>query len=270
MAADLWRLGATGPDNYEFYQVPSVFEPLARIFLDRIRLKPGERVLDVACGTGIVARLAAPAVAPEGSVVGVDLNADMLAVARRKSAEAGLGIEWRQGEAGSLPCADGGFDAVLCQQGLQFFPDRLGALKEMRRVMADGGRLGLSVWRSVDHSPCHRAIADSLAVRFGPDVVRRFLAIFSFGDEQALRRHVEQVGFSEIEIGTLVVRRHLLAPAQSVPGLLASTPVGPDVAALPAGVRDMIVSEVADRLQEYRDGDGLTVPQATFVVTARK
>jgi ubiquinone/menaquinone biosynthesis C-methylase UbiE len=267
---DLWKLGSTGPDSYEFYQVPSVFEPLARLFLERVGLKPGERVLDVACGTGIVARLAAPAVAPGGAVVGVDLNADMLAVARRRSAETGLGIDWRQGEAASLPCGDGSFDVVLCQQGLQFFPDRPGALREMRRAMVDGGRLGLSVWCSVDHSPCHRAIADSLALRLGPDVMKRFLTIFSFGDDQALRRHLEEAGFREIDIGTLVVRRHLLAPEQSVPGLLAATPIGPDVVTLPANVRDTIVSEVADKLHDYRDGEGLTVPQATLVVTARK
>ena len=269
MAAELWKLGASGPETYEHIQVPSVFEPLARVFLQHVPPRAGDRVLDIACGTGIVARLAAPLVGAQGSVTGVDLNANMIEVARRKSAEAGTVVDWRQGEAGTLPCDDANFDLVLCQQGLQFFPNRPAALREMHRVLVDGGRLGLSVWRSADHSPCHTAIAESLGRRVGPDVVKRFLAIFSFGDENALRDLIEQAGFYDVKIVEHVLRRHLLAPAVSVPGLLASTPVGPDVAVLPAEVRDAIVTEVADRMRDYRDGDGLTVPQATYLVTAR-
>lgn len=109
MATELWKLGATGPENYERYQVPSVFAPLARLLLEHVSLKPGERVLDVACGTGIVARLGAPIVGPGGHITGVDLNETMLDVARRKSVEADVAIDWRQGEAGSLPCDDGSY-----------------------------------------------------------------------------------------------------------------------------------------------------------------
>ena len=108
-----WQLTASGPENYEQYQVPSVFEPLARIFLEQLPLGPGQRVLDVACGTGIVARVAASRVGATGSILGVDLNAGMLAVARKNTPVGGAPVEWRQGDALALPCADAQFDAVL-------------------------------------------------------------------------------------------------------------------------------------------------------------
>ena len=125
MTQEGWQLTADGPGNYEQYQVPSIFEPLARIFLHEIALRPGQSVLDVACGTGIVGRLAAPVVGVRGRIVGVDLNAGMLAVARKNAPAGAALLEWRQGDALALPCADREFDAVLCQQGLQQFPDRV-------------------------------------------------------------------------------------------------------------------------------------------------
>src|SRR6185503_9471429 len=98
------------PETYERIQVPSVFEPVARGFLQHVPPRAGDRVLDIACGTGIVARLAAPLVGAQGSVTGVDLNATMIALARRTSADARPVVDWRQGEAGALPCDDANFD----------------------------------------------------------------------------------------------------------------------------------------------------------------
>ena len=97
-----WQLSGSGAESYQRYQVPSVFEPLGQIFLERVGLKPGQRVLDVACGTGIVARLAAPIIGAEGRVVAVDLNPEMIEVARRQAPADGAPIDWRQGDAGAL------------------------------------------------------------------------------------------------------------------------------------------------------------------------
>ena len=266
-----WQLSGSASEAYERYIVQAFMQGWTHALLEMANLAAGARVLDVACGTGVVARLVAARVGQKGRVVGVDLNTGMLATARMlPQSPPGVSVEWREGNVTALPFPEAAFDAVLCQQGLQFFPNRPAALREMHRVLVDGGRLGLSVWRSADHSPCHTAIAESLGRRVGPDVVKRFLAIFSFGDENALRDLIEQAGFYDVKIVEHVLRRHLLAPAVSVPGLLASTPVGPDVAVLPAEVRDAIVTEVADRMRDYRDGDGITVPQATYLMTARK
>ena len=174
-----WQLSGTGPDSYERYQVPSVFGPLAELFLRHVELRKGQRVLDVACGTGVVARQAAGMLGSAGLVVGVDLNAGMLKIAAANALEAGAAIEWREGDAADLPCNDEEFDVVLCQQGLQFIPNKAAALSEMQRVLKPGGLVGLCVWRGIEHSPCHSAISAALEVHAGADIARRFEAPFS-------------------------------------------------------------------------------------------
>ena len=130
---------------YERVMVPAVFGPWAKELLDIAVLAPGMRVLDVACGTGIVARLAAPQIGPTGRVVGLDTNEATLGVARAQPQPTGAHAEWRQGDATKLPFPDAEFDTVLCQHGLQYVPDWTAALREMKRVLASGGRLALSI-----------------------------------------------------------------------------------------------------------------------------
>jgi SAM-dependent methyltransferase len=129
----------TAPENDERYFVPAIGRPLAHALVDLAEVRPEQRVLDVACGTGIVASVAAERVGAEGLVAGVDINPGMLAVARSTPAS-GAPISWYEAPADALPFPDGAFDIVPCQLGLQFFPDRLGALREMRRVLAPSGR----------------------------------------------------------------------------------------------------------------------------------
>jgi len=126
-----WQLGGNAAAFYERY-VMLIMEPWVRRLVDVAMLQPDEHVLDVACGTGFVARLAAQRVGVKGRVVGIDLNTGMIEAARETVATT---IDWRIGDAAALPFEDGGFDVVLCQQGLQFFPDRIQALGEMRRVL---------------------------------------------------------------------------------------------------------------------------------------
>ena len=271
MTQERWQLTGSGPDSYERYQVPSVFEPLARMFLKRVPLQPGQRVLDVACGTGVIVRHAAPILGSTGHLVGVDLNSNMLDVARKHAPTDGAPVDWRQGDAASLPCSSSEFDIVICQQGLQFFPDKLAALMEMRRVLKPGGLVAISVWRPIDHSPCHLAIAGALGRHVSEDVAQRFREPFSFGDSTALNALMTEAGFSELEIWVEAVMRRLLPPAESVPGLLASTPVGPEIVALDELTRDAIVNDVATALSEYRDdGESLIVPQPTYMALGAK
>ncbi|MGH9243305.1 MAG: class I SAM-dependent methyltransferase [Acidimicrobiales bacterium] len=134
----------TAAENYERYFVPAIARPVATDLLRAAALKAGERVLDVACGTGVIARLAAERVGSTGTVVGVDVAPDMIEVARTTAATSGLAIEWRQGDAASLPLPDSSFDVVLSQMGLMLFADKPAALSEMRRVLVAGGRLALN------------------------------------------------------------------------------------------------------------------------------
>jgi ubiquinone/menaquinone biosynthesis C-methylase UbiE len=130
-----WQFVGSVPENYERYLVPSIFRPWAEDLVKIAALRPGERVLDIACGTGIVARTAARKFDGSGSVVGLDLSAPMLATARAAAAAEGMAVEWWEGSAVNLPLADAAFEVVFCQQGLQFFPDRVSALREMYRAV---------------------------------------------------------------------------------------------------------------------------------------
>jgi ubiquinone/menaquinone biosynthesis C-methylase UbiE len=270
MTQERWRLVGTGPDSYERYQVPSIFEPLAKMFLQRVPLQPGQCVLDVACGTGVIVRQAAPILGSAGRLVGVDLNSNMLDVALKRTPTGGAPVEWRQGDAASLPCSNSEFDIVICQQGLQFFSDKPGALREMYRVLKPGGLVAICVWRPIEHSPCHLAIAEALGRHVGKDVAQRFQAPFSLGDTAALHALMTEAGFREVEIRVEIVMRRLLPPEESIPGLLASTPVGSEIAALDELTRDAIVDDVASALSEYRDEGGLMVPQSTHIALGAK
>jgi ubiquinone/menaquinone biosynthesis C-methylase UbiE len=146
-----WHFDENPEELYECYLVPAKFGPWAEDLVALGAPQPGERVLDVACGTGVVTRLVVPHVGAKGKVVGLDLNAGRLAVAHAHSSELGVAIEWREGDVSALPFSDASFDLVCCQQGFQFFPDRLAALREMSRVLVSGGRLALNVWRSIEH-----------------------------------------------------------------------------------------------------------------------
>src|SRR5262249_40502072 len=161
-----WHLTAEAAERYERCVAGYILGPWAPLLVDVASLAPGERVLDIACGTGLVARIAAQRVGSRGRVVGVDLNPGMIAVARSLPKPVGAAIDWVERNALDLQLADAGFDVVLCQQGLQFFPDKARAMHEMRRVLVHGGRLALAVWAGT--GPYQSAVGDALA-RFVSD-----------------------------------------------------------------------------------------------------
>lgn len=140
-----WQLDQKAPEAYEQYLVPPMFAPWADRLLDTGNVHEGDRVLDVACGTGIVARHAASRVGTNGSVVGLDINEGMLTVVEETATDSRPPIEWRQGDATDLPFSEGTYDVALYQQSLQFFDDAPAGIREMHRVLAPGGRMTLSV-----------------------------------------------------------------------------------------------------------------------------
>src|SRR5215204_2417295 len=185
-------------DVYEEFFVPALFQDWTARVADAARLAPGQRVLDVASGTGALTCEVAQRVKPGGSVTGLDRNEGMLAVARRKAPN----IEWRQGLAESLPFANATFDAVISQFGLMFFEDRIAALREMWRVLRPGGRLAVAVWDALDHSPGYAAMTVLLQKLFGSRIADELRAPFVLGDPQALRALFTQAGIPEVEIRT--------------------------------------------------------------------
>lgn len=186
-------------DAYEQLMVPALFRQWPPRLLDAVGAQPGMRILDVACGTGIVAREALSRVGEGGRVSGIDPGAGMLAVARR----AAPAVEWREGVAESLPYADHSFDAVVSQFGLMFFSDREAALKEMLRVLTPGGALAVAVWDSLSNSDGYREEVELLDRLAGPDAVHALSAPFCLGDITELAAMFERSGAVSVDVATV-------------------------------------------------------------------
>lgn len=261
-----WQLERASAEAYERYAVPSWSGPLAEQLVAQARPRDGERVLDVACGTGIVARLAAQRVGARGAVTGVDVNEGMLAVARAQDAS----IDWRQGDVEALPPADGAVDLVLCQQGLQFFGRRAAALAEMRRVLAPGGRIALSVMRPIAFNSGWGALADALARHAGPEAGAMMRAPFPDWDAAELRELVTSAGFDDVRVLIAVASARYPSPAELVAWEAAASPLAGPLGALSDATRIALVDDVAGAIADRVDDEGVLFAQETHVVLARR
>ena len=261
-----FQLQGDAADRYERWVVPFVTGPWVPGLLDLAELRAGDRVLDVACGTGVVSRLAARRVAPGGVVTGVDLNEGMLALARRLPLPPGITIQWRQGSALALPFADGTFEVVLCQQGLQFFPDRLKALGEMRRVLTSTGRVALSVWTGA--SRYFVAQREALGRYVGVEATMASVAAFSLGNADELRGLVRDAGFRDVVVHHVRMTLRLPPPEEFVLRHLSAGPVAEVIAAASDDARASVVAHMQTATRAYVDGYGVAVPQEINVATA--
>ena len=262
-----WHLSAEAAELYERYVARYILGPWAPLLVDAACLAAGERVLDVACGTGVVTRAAAKRVGPAGQVIGVDLNPGMIGVARSLTAPPGAPIEWLERSALDLQLANASVDVVLCQQGLQFFADRALAMQEMRRVLVHGGRLALSVWTGA--GIYNSAVGEALARFMCEEAAVRFCASRHVPAEEELRRLATEVRFSDVEVRVSRIKVHLPRLDKFTLDHLAATPVAPVIAAADPEASNKIGASVMQQLQRYADGDGITYPEETHVLTAR-
>lgn len=214
-------------ENYEQYFVPAIGAPVAVELVGAAMLSPGERVLDVACGTGIVARLAAARVGKEGRVSGLDPNPGMLTVAR-EAAPPELDIEWHQGPAEEIPLPDESFDVVLCGMGLQFFSDREGGLREIRRVLLPGGRLVANVPGPAP--PPLKLMEEGLSRHVGPESGAFVSMVFDLHDPGEIRGLAEDAGFSEVEVHSGRTSLDLPPPDEFLWQYVQSTPLAASLA----------------------------------------
>jgi SAM-dependent methyltransferase len=261
-------------EAYEQYLVPRFFAPGAQILTELSEMKQGERVLDVACATGSVARAAAAKVGPSGKVVGLDINQGMLDMARKVSAELYPEIEWRHGDAMALPYPDGAFDVVLCQQALQFFPDRSAALREMRRVLAGGGRLAFAFLRSLTYNLAYGCFVQALEHHGWHAAAGLMGSPFPTMRIEWMRALVSGAGFLDvrIQIGIGPVRypsaREFVR--QEIAATSAVLPSNQPLAMPSKAVYESVVAELESSLAEYTDDAGLVFPTETYLVTAHR
>ncbi len=268
MANTRFQLEGSGPELFERETVPLSARPMAERMFDHVSLHAGDRILDAACGTGIVTRVAVERFANLASIVGLDLNAGMLEVARKHAPTTGIPIEWRQGDMCALPFSDASFDVVVCSQGLQFVPDKLAALREVRRVLVSGGRLAFQVFREV--LPNLGAIAESLRRHVSKAAATSCLAPFVLRDAETIRTLMRDADFHDFDMKELeIIVRRPSSVASMVESMLRM-PFARDVAAVSEETRLVMGQEVVDALQAYRDGNEFLIPFRFYLVQARK
>lgn len=268
MANTAYQLEGNAAELYERYTVPTGAGPAADRLLDHVALRESDRVLDAACGTGIVVRLLAQRGIQVASVRSIDLSENMLAVARSLEPSAAFPISWQQGDLCALPCSDSGFDVVLCNHGLQFVPDKPAALREMKRVLADGGRLAFTVWSA--EPPMNVAIADSVRRHIGAQLVKSVLAPFSFRDAALIEQLVVDAGLEAVSIEDIAFSRRFPDTPGVGMDVIERSAYARDVAAAGEAVRAAITKEVYAAMEPYREGDELVEPISNFLVQARK
>jgi ubiquinone/menaquinone biosynthesis C-methylase UbiE len=266
-AVSFKQYGGNAAENYERYFVPTIGTPFATALLDAAGLHRGERVLDVACGTGVVTRLAAERVGPNGAVAGLDINPSMLAVARSLP-PSGAAIEWHEANAESLPLADGSFDVVLSSLGLQFVADKASALRQMRRVLAPDGRLAIA---TVGPTPPLFAILEqALARHVKPEVAAFVRAVFSLHEPQELEKLTSGAGFRDAEVRTKALSLTLPGPAEFLWQYVHSTPLAAAVAQIDDVGRAALERDVVAGWRSFVKDGVLSDELSVVLTTARK
>jgi SAM-dependent methyltransferase len=258
-----FQLTLEAAEAYESKFVPALFGEWAPHLVDAARVAPGHSVLDVACGTGVVAREVANRLGGNGEVVGVDVNEAMLTVARRLRPD----IDWRTGDVADLPFPDGSFDVVLCQAALMFFRDRAAALREMARVAAADGTVVFHVWASLDDQPAYRRLVDVAARHAGPDAVNLLSSYWVLGDLDQLRVLCKEAGLEVTEARTRVGTARFGSIEELVRIEVESTPL---MERIDDDVFKRILDDASVALGEFRTDQGSAeIPIVGHILTTR-
>ena len=240
--------GGSAAENYDQYFVPAIGGPLAKDLVALASIVPGERVLDVACGTGVVTRLVADQVGQSGSVAGLDLNPGMLSVARARSS-VGHSIDWFETSAEAMPLPGASFDVALCQMGLQFMADKVQALKEMRRVVGPKGRVVLNFPGPVPE--LFSIFGDGLARHIDAKSRGFIEVVFSLHDADTLRDLMKRAGFEKIQINTATKTLELPKPEDFLWQYIHSTPLAGLTSEATEAQRQALTREVCDAWQKF-------------------
>lgn len=261
-----FHLTDSAAENYERQKVPAIFAPMAEATLNAISLPGTASVLDVACGTGAVARALARRLTQPSRIAGIDLNPAMIEIAKRREPEGPHEFQWLAASATSLPFADATFDLVFCQQGLQFFPDKPAALAEIRRVMKDNARLVLTCWAAIP--PFFQIVSAVLRRHIGEEAAAKVVAPFVWNDRDYIRGLVAKAGFDCRPASVLPVIRVMSASPEAMREEILATPNEPALRAAGDAAIDSAVSEILAAVAHFRKGQALAMPQEALLFEA--
>lgn len=259
------KYGSEPPKNYEQFFVPVIGRPLAVDLVDLANIQIGEDVLDVACGTGIVARLAAQKTGLDGSVSGLDVNAGMLAVA--KSVTHNSSIDWYEASAEAMPLPDDSFDVVFCQMGLQFMPEKGVALQEMKRVLKPGGRILLNV--PGPNSGVFSIFSDAMKQHISPEAAEFMNHVFSLHDVDEIQELFEKAGFQKIDIHVTTKVLRLPKPKDFLWQYIFSTPLAPVISEANEESRMALEKEVMEKWEPFVKNGQIIQEQHMVTVQAQ-
>lgn len=258
--------GSKPPQNYERFFVPTIGEPVAKDLVRKADFQPGERVLDVACGTGIVARMALQKVGDDGSVTGLDINPGMIAVARSITED--MPIEWHEASAEDMPFPDESFDVVTCQMGLQFMENKTAALKEIYRVLVTGGRLLLNVPGPAGEP--FEIFAESMGKNISPEAKGFVNHVFVLNDTDEIQQLISDAGFRDVDVQANKKMLSLPAPKAFLWQYVQSTPLAGVLAEVDDETKDTLETEIVDQWQQFVDDGAFMYKQRLVTVSALK
>jgi ubiquinone/menaquinone biosynthesis C-methylase UbiE len=237
------------PEYYDRYLVPFFFEPFANDLTLRLNVRPGLRVLELACGTGVVTERLVRLLESGSRIVATDLNEAMLAVASRKLGEDARVI-WRQADAMRLPFDDASFDAVVCQFGWMFFPDKSRALREARRVLASRGQLLFNTWDRLENCPVAAKADAAIRACFPTDPPTFYETPFGMYDAESIRQTIASAGFDSVSIELVAREGARLIPAEAASGIICGGPFAAEIRQRGGDV-ERVVAVTADQLATH-------------------
>lgn len=270
MTSKNWQLANDAALRYETILVPAILGPFANALVQWALLPPNAVVVDVGCGTGAATRFAAEKLGSSGKVIGVDVNQGMLEVAQSLPAIDGAPIEWRQESIYDLTLADDSADVVLCAQSLQFMPERVDALRQMRRILKTGGSAYISLWCPIDESPYFDALVATVAKHINAETAAGLGSAFNLSDLTTIRDVIQQAEFSDIKTTVAELALDLPPINDFVPKHIHATPMGAGYDAAPLAAQQAILHDLSQQLADYQTDSGMRVPFRSYLIRAVK
>jgi len=256
------------PENYDRYLGPCLFEPYAADIVERVKVRDGGAVLETACGTGIVTRRLRNKLPASVRLVATDLNEAMLAYAADKLGNDGA-VEWKQADATALPFDDGSFDAVVCQFGLMFVPDKLAAVHEAHRVLVPNGLFVFNVWDSIDKNELVDVANQTASTFFEKEPPTFYRVPFGMHDQNLVRTLLRDAGFKDPQIYELAMTGESPSSMDAARGLMEGNPILIEINQRATADLQTVEAAVAKAIASRCGDNPVRANLRAFVCTAR-